>query len=631
MTLHKNIRQLFIEQESNRFVVPLYQRNFAWGEEEISQLLDDIREAWVRSDGSSHYFIGSIVYIKRGENIFEIIDGQQRLTVMSLLLHVINERMDAELSPKKRLSYESRDDVSKFLDDLFEGKNPKADTDNTALFQAALDEMNLHFNGERADSIFRNLSVDDFKSLSNFILDNLVFVFAELPPQTDVAEYFEIMNNTGEQLKKHEILKAKLLETALEEDMPRLAKVWDACSQMNIPIQLAFDPADRTLLFGDNLTGFVENGYKNISKIYRECNSEIFANGFVPSLSNIINSDFKLFDENPSASKGDDDDDDDENSSMLKSEAIIDFPNFLMHIFRLLFPAENIPLNEKNLLDAFTRVSKRQDFDSARFIEMLLYCRVVFDRFMVRNGRGTARDRQAILDEGESNWQLFHIIKNDSKRYPKNTFSDSREQDQALMALSMLQVTYPQRKYNNVVADILHWIWDNYAFDFERISAAEYISHLHEIMLNRMSELNLEDEMNAGENTSRFLLNFIDYLYYLRDQRGNSRFRFKYYNTREHHLPRKLAMVRDCEDVINNIGNIYLLGRRANSSLNDDAPEDKRLKVIKDIGKENITSLSPKRYRMFELTENGWDKGKIIAHNMEIEDLLSQADSLMKI
>ena len=74
-----NIEQLL----SSQYVVPLYQRNFAWGEEEIKRLLQDIYESMVSKE--QQYFVGSLVVIRRRNNVYEVIDGQQRLTVLSLL------------------------------------------------------------------------------------------------------------------------------------------------------------------------------------------------------------------------------------------------------------------------------------------------------------------------------------------------------------------------------------------------------------------------------------------------------------------------------------------------------------------------------------------------------------------
>lgn len=92
--IHKTIHQLF--GGDNDYIVPLYQRNFAWGESEIEQLLQDLYENYLecRKGKFIPYFVGSIIYIKRKEDSkekLEVIDGQQRLTVLTLLLNILGK------------------------------------------------------------------------------------------------------------------------------------------------------------------------------------------------------------------------------------------------------------------------------------------------------------------------------------------------------------------------------------------------------------------------------------------------------------------------------------------------------------------------------------------------------------
>ena len=72
----------------DKYIIPLYQRNFAWGEEQISRLLQDIYES-MRS-GDKHFYIGSLVVLQRGNGEFEVIDGQQRLTMLSIISGILD-------------------------------------------------------------------------------------------------------------------------------------------------------------------------------------------------------------------------------------------------------------------------------------------------------------------------------------------------------------------------------------------------------------------------------------------------------------------------------------------------------------------------------------------------------------
>ena len=102
-------------KKSTQFIIPIYQRTYSWTEKECGQLWDDILRAG-RNDHISVHFIGSVVYIEKG--LFQVmnqppllvIDGQQRLTTISLLLEALARQLgDTEpldgFSAKKLRSY----------------------------------------------------------------------------------------------------------------------------------------------------------------------------------------------------------------------------------------------------------------------------------------------------------------------------------------------------------------------------------------------------------------------------------------------------------------------------------------------------------------------------------------------
>ena len=101
----------------DKYIIPLYQRNFAWGEEQISRLLQDIYESMC--SGDEHFYIGSLIVLQRGNGEFEVIDGQQRLTMLSILSGILD--MGIHLS----LRYDSRPEVEDFFRILNNGVVPK--------------------------------------------------------------------------------------------------------------------------------------------------------------------------------------------------------------------------------------------------------------------------------------------------------------------------------------------------------------------------------------------------------------------------------------------------------------------------------------------------------------------------
>src|ERR1700681_4973449 len=102
-------------KKSPQFVIPIYQRTYSWGERECRQLWDDILRTG-HSDEVSAHFVGSIVYVEKGlysvssQSPLLVIDGQQRLTTITLLIEALarvlgeNEPLDG-FSAKKLRSY----------------------------------------------------------------------------------------------------------------------------------------------------------------------------------------------------------------------------------------------------------------------------------------------------------------------------------------------------------------------------------------------------------------------------------------------------------------------------------------------------------------------------------------------
>ena len=86
-------------KKSPQFVIPIYQRTYSWTEKECRQLWDDILRTGGNKDVSAH-FVGAIVYIEKGlsnltiQSPMLVIDGQQRLTTLTLLLAALARTLD---------------------------------------------------------------------------------------------------------------------------------------------------------------------------------------------------------------------------------------------------------------------------------------------------------------------------------------------------------------------------------------------------------------------------------------------------------------------------------------------------------------------------------------------------------
>jgi uncharacterized protein with ParB-like and HNH nuclease domain len=191
--LGKSIKEIF--DARNKYIIPLYQRNYAWGKEQIEALIQDIYEAYEK-DKNSNYYIGSLVVLRRHNGDYEVIDGQQRLTTLSLLTKILG------ITKTPVLYYESRPEVEEFFAEFYESADNTCKTmkPQTHYLREAIEyikEAKVLVGGE--EKPFKEF----WNKIQDYLKDNVILVKTEIPEDTDVATYFEIMNNRGEQLQKH--------------------------------------------------------------------------------------------------------------------------------------------------------------------------------------------------------------------------------------------------------------------------------------------------------------------------------------------------------------------------------------------------------------------------------------------
>ncbi len=622
-----NLDKNLIEILNNKYIVPLYQRNFAWSEDEISRLLQDIYENFEK-DPNSKYYIGSLIVLKRKNGDFEVIDGQQRLTAVTL----ISKALGVEEIKEPKLFYDSRPEVEAFFNSFYRTSNTNDVTFDhkvSHLIKAVdiINETKLKITEEKNVTI---KSVE--KTFNKYFAEKVILVRVEIPEDTDVANYFEIMNNRGEQLQKHEILKAKLMsKISSYDDRMRFARIWDACSQMDTHIQKLFIANDRRNYFGDDYNSFNNQVFiiksndcdENFTKSRSSIDS-ILAHRETGE-NNIIE-----------AFESEDIEDDVDNKS------IIDFPNFLMHVFKLEFNDNyknstksgnnesglEIPLNEKDLLTVFSKIER--DIDSMVFIAKLLYYRTIFDRYIVK----ATRDEKS---EDDYSWTLKMPFKYTYEK--KNTISLSYKnafdnQERIVKCLSMLQVTFRARIYKNWLQEVLSWFSN---VDNFNITCDVYQKKIDDLACRYFNEnieykgITKDSYYSKGTNTPHYLFNFIDYLYWVKSQKDEKskrrfNFDFKYRNSVEHHRPQSRKQGID-DILINCLGNLCLVSKNSNSKMNNEEPSGKAITYYSD-------KLPPKRKIMYEETKNSsselkWCKVEIETHYKDVVDLLNERHEIL--
>ena len=247
---HYNLQQLFSER---LFRVPDYQRGFAWGEEQISEFLDDLD---LLSHVRRHYTGTIVLYTPSGDRAkrrttsdgtacaeSEIVDGQQRLTTAVLLLAGISRALGrdgrgGELSSGIRRNYIEATDqdeqplfklsANRETDDFFRrsvlAKHPGPEAPPTAAAKRLLEaRLQIDKYLERAGRNGTD-SVEWLRELHRKITTRLHFNLYEVDDAAEVGLIFEVMNDRGLSLSDLEKVKNFILYAASAADVETAAR-----------------------------------------------------------------------------------------------------------------------------------------------------------------------------------------------------------------------------------------------------------------------------------------------------------------------------------------------------------------------------------------------------------------------
>ena len=577
---------------NGQYKIPIYQRNYAWKETEIRQLIQDIYD-YAKQDEKQYYYIGTLVVLPNKDNTFEVIDGQQRLTTLSMLVAYLKNEEKEENNYYKNLentiTFQCRKVSTDALNKIWESSDVKdvADSISNAYHQILMKS-------------FEDI-VKEKEKFKKYLLENVIIYRISVPQDTDLNHYFEIMNTRGEQLEKHEILKAKLLSVFKDNTgtIEFYSRIWDACSDM---------------------------GKYLCPKMLKTNNQENKTGNFTIEYL-IEKPDGKLGNNNGQNNSQED------NIAEDRYRSIIDFPNFLLMVLKLMDKETDLDdktvLDDKKLLDEFDKKLK-DHLLVEKFFEKLLTARFLFDNYVIKR------------DLSSGKWILKSLSKENGKEDLKNTFDNDSENHQVLMLLSMFEVSFPNYSYKSWLFDVLKYLteqpcsinlWcDVYCNNSDCLSqwynivADNYIKFLEAYANERRNKhAGIEnadsvkpDDFKAfdkGTYVPNFIFNLLDYKLW---KNGKDKdFEFTYRDSVEHFYPQNPISGKSVENV-DSFGNLCLITSDMNSRLNNLLPLAKR-----DIWKASKSQQSIKLSKMLEMLETkAWNEDAINEHKKEMLNVL---------
>ncbi len=671
------IHQFSIEQllkDHSRYLVPMYQRNYAWGEAEISQLVQDVLDCQQKTGQDvppRTYYIGTLVVYDRGDNCYEVIDGQQRFTTLSLLATWLKKHagqtLDMRWYTKVNLEFESRPVSSNTFQRLWQGIEPyqlRGEGFNEGLVKG------YELIGKvLAD---RKIGGEQLKGFCNYLFKHVQIARIEVPRDTDLNHFFEVMNNRGEQLEKHEVVKARLMatlntiadNTVRLQGLSALARVWNACANMERYVQYGFSTKERHRLFGkDDWGRFLPTNFQVLQQMLDDPsplrdggpeNGELCEDGSNNgrTLAEILK------DSTPAPNQPDEET---EGAGSERFNSIINFSNFLLHVLRVVSrdpgQTEGVPLDDKQLIEQFEqRILKQGNPIKATqdFVYALLKCKYLFDQFVIKREYSQVRD----------GWSLkrLHWYTAQTMSYI-NTFGNGEDgfegiTRQILMLLSAFHVSTPTLVYKHWLNGALRYLFDTHQPN-KAVQAKEYLGYMEQLARRFvfLRFLSLEEvprtyyDMTYGDDSmlalpslddewrkkvrpklcfgnieNNFVFNFFDYLLWCQDKdETTKRFEFTFRSSVEHFSPQHPmdGYTPIPKTSLDAFGNLCLISHSKNSRLSNFQPKQKQEHFQANLSKNQIDSL--KLLAMLDMMKcnDCWSENEIHLHEEKMLQLLA--------
>ena len=555
------------------YAIPLYQRNFAWTYDEIEQLLNDVADAF--QEDRDNYYIGTLV-VNKENDIFKIIDGQQRTTALNLIALALKHEFGFDRLKAVNLTFPARKKSNKNIQDLFAKKKILEDDEN---------ELTRGY-GYAKDALKKVLEERQLnpQSFADYLFENVIIFRNVLPEDLDLNLYFERFNSRGEQLEAHEILKAQMMaKFGTDQEMAqKFARIWDACAEFDKPVASQFkmrrkradDFQERERIFGWHFTNY------SFHNIYNDID---FHQNERRKLSDILGK--KINEKNIEVEK-----------DFGDYTTIIDFPTFLLHVLAIAEgkKTDEIQLDDKKLLALFDIKNKDKTW-VIEFSEFLLRIKHIFDNYIVRNSNTDSSSRNKdewFLQKGtyyeyqpNGKSKEHYIVE---ERFTNNTFSDSEINQNIILIQSMFAVTFTANRDSRWLYEILQFLSKH----IEELNQAEFASLLTDF-LEKMAVRYAEERLFTEDKSIKtygeipvYAFNFVDYVLWKNREELKKDydiefkdFKFAYRRSVEHWFPQHPNSDERVEKIddkfLHSFGNLCIITDSQNSKFGNLVPSAK--------------------------------------------------------
>ena len=658
MSKNEHIDELTVREllsGKTTYLVPMYQRNYAWGEGQIKQLIQDVVDSKLRR--VKNYYIGTlVVYVRNEGRLLEVIDGQQRFTTLSLMLaylknfatktDVVNSAHDIDWFIKPNITFESRPKSQETFDDIT--RDVAIEKMKVASGEKYNDGLVTGYDliGKELASL-KEISLHDF---SDYLLNNVKIMRVAVPSDTDLNHYFEIMNNRGEQLEKHEVLKAKLM-SVLQDNLKGekaskalhvLDVVWEACANMERYVQYGFSSSARKSIFGQKWDEFKAVDFAFLETAIDSDPQDESRLSVMEVLSGKKISDMMNKKEAQGAQQSD------------RFTSVISFSNFLLHVLRVHLKNEGVVLDDKQLITVFEEhllgtKTEAPEIAVQKFIFALLKCKFLFDHYVIKRE----------LSQSNDGWSLkkLKLYESDSASFV-NSFAETDSSYNSvnrdvLMLLSALHVSTPTLVYKHWLTAVLHYLYEQEAvspepylnylenisrrFIFQRYLCVSGEKEYFDMTFNADSEESLDEmtladisqhKLKFGKIENNFVFNYLDYLIWKAEKSSGNKiyeqFEFTFRSSVEHFYPQHPMNGHEPldEKYLHQFGNLCLISHNKNSRLSNMPPDTKLEDIKVTLSNNKIDSL--KLHKMMQMTVNHgkWGEEQIVKHGEEMIELL---------